>query len=45
MLVNTPALPVVAGIAEDFRHGVGLVRENIISGKAWEVLQRFRQYL
>ena len=44
-LVNTPELPVVAGIAEDFKRGVGLVKENIISGKAWEALQRFRQYL
>ena len=44
-LVNIPALQVVEGIAEDSKHGVGLGRESTISGKAWEALQRFRQYL
>ena len=45
VLINTSALLVVAGIAKDFKHGVGLARESITSGKAWEALQKFRQYL
>jgi len=45
VLINTSALLVVAGIAKDFKHGVELARESIASGKAWQALQTFRQYL
>ena len=43
--INASALLVVAGIANDFKHGVELARESITSGKAWEALQTFREYL
>ena len=45
VLINASALLVVAGIAKDFKHGVELARESISSGKAWQALQTFRQYL
>lgn len=45
VLINTSALLVVAGIANDFKHGVELARDSITSGKAWQALQTFRQYL
>ena len=45
MLINTLVLLVVVGIAENFIHGVWLARESIISGKGWEALHTFRQYL
>ncbi|CAL1713760.1 unnamed protein product [Somion occarium] len=43
VLLNTAALLVVAGIAEDFTEGVELGRRSIASGKAWEALDLFRQ--
>jgi len=43
--INASALLVVAGVANDFKHGVELARESITSGKAWEALQTFREYL
>ena len=45
VLINASAVLVVAGIAKDFKHGVKLARDSITSGKAWEALQTFRQYL
>lgn len=42
VLINTLALPVVTGIAEDFKHGVGLAKENTTSRKAREALQTLR---
>jgi len=45
VLINASALLVVAGVANDFKHGVELARESITSGKAWQALQTFRQYL
>jgi anthranilate phosphoribosyltransferase len=45
VLINASALLVVAGTARDFKHGVELARESITSGKAWQALQTFRQYL
>lgn len=45
VLINASALLVVAGFANDFKHGVELAKESIASGKAWQALQTFRQYL
>lgn len=45
VLLNASALLVVAGIANDFKHGVELARDSITSGKGWQALQTFRQYL
>lgn len=45
VLINASALLVVAGIANNFKHGVELARESITSGKAWQALQTFRQSL
>jgi anthranilate phosphoribosyltransferase len=42
VLMNASALLVVAGLAEDFKHGVELARRSIDSGKAWEAFQTFR---
>ena len=43
VLMNASALLVVAGIAKDFKDGVARARESIISGKAWEALEIFRE--
>jgi len=45
VVINASALLVVAGIANDFKHGVELARDSITSGKAWQALQTFRQSL
>jgi anthranilate phosphoribosyltransferase len=45
VVINASALLVVAGIANDFKHGVELAKDSITSGKAWQALQTFRQYL
>ena len=45
VLINASALLVVAGIANDFKHGIELARESITAGKAWEALETFKQYL
>ena len=42
VLMNTAALLVVAGVAEDFKDGTKLALESIHSGKAWEAFQIFR---
>ena len=43
VLMNASALLVVAGIAKDFTDGVARARESIVSGKAWEALEIFRE--
>lgn len=43
VLMNTSALLVVAGIADDYIEGTKLARESIISGKAWKALESFRE--
>jgi len=45
VLINASGLLVVAGIANNFKHGVELARESITSGKGWQALQTFRQNL
>jgi anthranilate phosphoribosyltransferase len=42
VLLNASALLVVAGVANDFMHGVELAKESVDSGKAWEVFEIFR---
>ncbi|KAF8635906.1 hypothetical protein AX15_000084 [Amanita polypyramis BW_CC] len=42
VLLNTSALLVVAGIANDFVQGAKIARESITSGKAWAALEQFR---
>ena len=43
--INASALLVVAGIADNFKHGVELAKDSMTGGKAWEALQTFRQSL
>ena len=43
VLINTSALLVVAGIANDYIEGTKLARESIISGKAWKAFETFRE--
>jgi anthranilate phosphoribosyltransferase len=43
VLLNAAALLVVAGVARDFKDGVGLARESIASGAAWKALETFRE--
>ncbi|KAF7358882.1 Anthranilate phosphoribosyltransferase, TrpD [Mycena sanguinolenta] len=43
VLINASALLVVAGLAENYTHGVKLALESITSGKAWAALQTFRE--
>lgn len=43
--INASALLVVAGIAKDFKHGVELAKDSMASGKAWQALETFKQYL
>lgn len=45
VLINASALLVVAGVANDFKHGVELARDSVTGGKAWQALQTFRQSL
>lgn len=42
VLMNASALLVVAGIAKDYKEGTELARQSIVSGKAWEALETFR---
>ncbi|KAF8817107.1 anthranilate phosphoribosyltransferase, TrpD [Phlegmacium glaucopus] len=42
VLINASALLVVAGIANDYIEGTRLARESIITGKAWNALETFR---
>ncbi|KAH9973924.1 glycosyl transferase [Russula compacta] len=44
VLINAAALLVVAGRADNFKHGVGLALEAITSGKAWHALETFREF-
>ncbi len=44
VLMNTAALLVVAGRADDLKDGVRLAREAITSGKAWHALEVFREF-
>lgn len=43
VLLNASALLVVAGIAADYKEGVSMARESVVSGKAWVALQTFRE--
>ncbi|KAG9308515.1 anthranilate phosphoribosyltransferase TrpD [Chiua virens] len=43
VLMNASALLVVAGVAVDFKDGVRLARESIVSGAAWKALETFRE--
>ncbi|EKM48965.1 uncharacterized protein PHACADRAFT_265950 [Phanerochaete carnosa HHB-10118-sp] len=43
VLINASALLVVAGIAKDFKEGVALAQDGIVSGKAWKALDMFRE--
>jgi anthranilate phosphoribosyltransferase len=43
VLMNASALLVVAGVAKDYIEGTKLARESIISGKAWEAFEIFRE--
>ena len=42
VLMNTSALLVVAGLADDYVQGTKMAMESITSGKAWQALERFR---
>ncbi|KAI0698117.1 anthranilate phosphoribosyltransferase, TrpD [Cytidiella melzeri] len=42
VLMNASALLVVAGRAQDYKHGVQLALESVTSGKAWDALQTFK---
>lgn len=42
VLMNASALLVVAGLADDYVHGTKMARQSIVSGKAWEALETFR---
>lgn len=42
VLMNASALLVVAGVAVDYKDGVRLARESVVSGKAWKALETFR---
>ena len=42
VLMNAAALLVVAGVAADLKEGVAKARESIMSGKAWEAFEKFR---
>ncbi|KAG6864830.1 hypothetical protein C0991_006890 [Blastosporella zonata] len=42
VLMNTSALLVVAGLAEDYKQGAAMARESIVSGSAWNALEQFR---
>lgn len=42
VLLNASALLVVAGLAEDYKHGVRLALESMKSGAAWKALEAFR---
>lgn len=44
VLINAAALLVVAGLAEDFKGGVKLARESVLSGSAWSAFQKFRDW-
>jgi len=44
VLMNTAALLVVAGRAENIKEGVRLAREAITSGRAWHALEVFRDF-
>jgi len=44
VLMNTAALLVVAGRAEDLKAGVRLAREAVTSGRAWDALEEFREF-
>lgn len=44
VLMNTAALLVVAGRAEDLKDGVRLARESVTSGRAWDALEVFREF-
>ncbi|KAI0345512.1 anthranilate phosphoribosyltransferase TrpD [Trametopsis cervina] len=41
VLINASAVLVVAGVAQDYKHGVKLALESITTGKAWDALQAF----
>jgi anthranilate phosphoribosyltransferase len=41
VLLNTAALAVIDGVAKDWKHGVELARESIISGRAKQALETF----
>jgi anthranilate phosphoribosyltransferase len=43
VLINASALLVVAGKAQDYKHGVKLALESVVSGKAWQALQAFKE--
>jgi anthranilate phosphoribosyltransferase len=43
VLMNTAALLVVAGLADDFNQGAELAMNSITSGKAWEAFEIFRK--
>ena len=45
VVINASALLVVAGVANDFKHGVELARDSVTNGKAWEALRTFKEYL
>ena len=45
VVMNASALLYVAGIANDFKHGVELARDSIAGGGAWQALDTFRQSL
>ena len=44
VLMNTAALLVVAGRAENLKEGVRLAREAVTSGRAWHALEVFRDF-
>ena len=43
ILLNSSAALVIAGLAKDFKDGVRLARESILSGKAKKVLDEFKK--
>ncbi|KAF8065028.1 anthranilate phosphoribosyltransferase, TrpD [Lyophyllum atratum] len=42
VLMNASALLVVAQVAADYKEGTRMARESILSGKAWNALEQFR---
>ncbi|TFL02613.1 glycosyl transferase family, a/b domain-containing protein [Pterulicium gracile] len=43
VMMNASALLVVAGVAKDFKEGARLALESIVSGKAWEAIETFKE--
>jgi anthranilate phosphoribosyltransferase len=43
VLMNTAALLVIAGLAEDYQQGTEMAMRSVTSGKAWKAFEMFRE--